>query len=217
MKNDLVPAEVIANEGELREVVRAPSGYVVSKQQDRLDRFTRAFIELSPFMIMATADSDGRADATPRGDPPGFVQVLDDGLLLIPDRKGNNRLDSMRNILTNPHAGTLFMIPGRKESLRVNGRATITRDPSLLEMCALNGRAPKLGILLEVEEVFFHCGASIAHSGAWDPSTWPDTSALATIGQALKEQAAEELKDVDVQELDQDLDEWNRNRLPSSD
>jgi hypothetical protein len=203
---------VISAEDELREVVRAPSGYVVSKEQDRLDSFTRAFIELSPFMVLATSDADGRADSTPRGDPPGFVKVLSDDLLLIPDRKGNNRLDSMRNILTNPHAGTLFMIPGRKESLRVNGRATITRDQSLLEMCELNGRVPKLGILLEVEEVFFQCGASIAHSGAWDPSTWPDTSLLATIGQALKEQAAADLVDVDVEELDQDLEEWNSNR-----
>jgi PPOX class probable FMN-dependent enzyme len=210
---DGTQADVICDESELRKVVPAPQGFVVSKQRARLDRFTEAFIALSPLMMLATSDADGNVDVSPRGDPPGFVKQLDERRLFIPDRKGNNRLDSMRNILSNPHVGTVFLVPGRKDTLRVNGRAAITNDVALREMCALNGRVPKLGIIVEAEKVLFHCGASLGHSGAWQPSTWPDTSGLASLGAILKEHAKDDLLEDDLEELDEGLDNWTRNRL----
>jgi PPOX class probable FMN-dependent enzyme len=211
--SDATYTDAICDEADLRDVVPAPRGFVVSKQRARLDRFTEEFIALSPLMMLATSDAAGNVEVSPRGDPPGFVKQLDEHRLFIPDRKGNNRLDSMRNILSNPHVGTIFLIPGRKDTLRVNGRATITQDPALLEMCTLNGRVPKLGIIVEAEKVLFHCGASLGHSGAWEPSSWPDTSGLASLGTILKEHAKDDLIEEDLQEFDEGLEDWTRNRL----
>jgi PPOX class probable FMN-dependent enzyme len=162
---------------------------------------------------MATADAGGRADATPRGGDPGFVQVLDEKRIFIPERKGNKRADSMVNILSNPHVGTLIMIPGREDTLRVNGRAFITKDPELLKLGAVNGKLPGVGILVEVQEVFFHCAASLRRSAAWDPSRWPDSSAVASLGEALKEQTPADLEGETREEIDQGLEEWNREAL----
>ena len=141
----------------LRQSYGEPSERAVKKSLDRLDRHCRRFIELSPFLILASAGADGRVDCSPRGDPAGFVAVLDERTVLLPDRLGNNRTDSLRNVLENPHVGMLFMIPGVDETLRLNGRAVLTTDPALLEPLSVRDRAPRSGLVVEVEEVFLQC------------------------------------------------------------
>ena len=171
---------------DLRSRYGEPSENSVRKSLDRLDRHCRRFIELSPFVVLATSGADGRADCSPRGDPPGFVAVLDERTVLLPDRRGNNRTDSLRNILENPHVGLLFMIPGANETLRLNGRAMLTADPDRLEPLAVNGRAPRSGLLIEVEEVFLQCTKALVRSRLWaDESRVDRKTALPSFGQML--------------------------------
>ena len=145
----------------------------VRKQIDHLDEHCRDFIARSPFFLLATANSAGDCDASPRGGPPGFVRVLDERRLVVPEYPGNRRADSHRNLLENPRAAMLFAIPGLRETLRVAGRACITRDEALLADLGVNGRTPKLGIGLEVEEAFIHCAKAFIRSSLWQPETWP--------------------------------------------
>ncbi len=181
-----VTQHLIETANALRSRYGEPSENAVRKSLDRLDRHCRRFIALSPFVVLATSGADGRADCSPRGDPPGFVAVLDDRTILLPDRRGNNRTDSLRNILENPHVGLLFMIPGANETLRLNGRAILTTDPARLEPLAINGRAPRSGLLIEVEEVFLQCTKALVRSRLWaDESRVDRESALASFGQML--------------------------------
>jgi hypothetical protein len=145
----------------------------VRKQIGHLDGHCRDFIARSPFFLLATANAAGDCDASPRGGPPGFVTVLDERRLVVPEYPGNRRADSHRNLLENPRAAMLFAIPGLRETLRVAGRACITRDEGLLADLGANGRAPKLGIGLEVEEAFIHCAKAFIRSSLWQPETWP--------------------------------------------
>lgn len=165
-----LPRDFVTSEAALRALYPGPVDLVRRKQLDRLDGHCRHFIAHAPLVFLATAGSDGRADVTPRGDAPGFVTVLDDRHVALPDRKGNNRVDSMRNILANPHAGLLFVVPGVDDTLRVNGRARLAVDGWLLEAMAVEGRAPLAAIVIEIEEVFLHCGRAFKRSRAWDPS-----------------------------------------------
>ena len=177
---------VIDTVEELRSSYGQPSERAVKKSLDRLDRHCRRFIGLSPFVVLATAGADGRIDCSPRGDPPGFVEVLDDRTVLLPDRPGNNRVDSLGNVFENPHVGLLFMIPGVNETLRLNGRATLTTDPARLEPLSVKGRMPRSGLLIEVEEVFLHCTKALVRSRLWaDESRVDRKSALPTFGQML--------------------------------
>jgi PPOX class probable FMN-dependent enzyme len=155
---------------ELREMVGSPSERAVRKQLATLDSHCRAFIERSPFMLLGTAGLDGRCDVSPKGDEPGFVLVDDDTTLVIPDRPGNKRFDSLQNILNNPHVGLLFLIPGMDETLRVNGSAELVQDDDLLRRLAVNGKPPVLAIVVHVEEAFLHCGRSSLRAQVWDPS-----------------------------------------------
>ena len=164
---------------ELRALVGEPSELARKKQIDHLDAHCRAYIAHAPFLLIGTADAAGRCDVSPKGDAPGFVQVLDDQHLVIPDRPGNKRLDSIRNILENPHIGLIFLVPRYEETLRVNGRATITRDPELLATMDVGGKRPKLAIGVEVEEVFMHCAKAFKRSSLWQPDQWPDISDMA--------------------------------------
>jgi PPOX class probable FMN-dependent enzyme len=157
---------------QLREVIPEPNELAVRKQISALDDHCRAFIERSPFLFLATSNARGDCDVSPKGDAPGFVQVLDDHTIVIPDRPGNNRLDSLRNIVENPHAAVLFMIPGADWTLRVNGRATIIRDPDILERSAVGGKRPPLGLAIEVEEAFLHCPKCILRSNLWESNGW---------------------------------------------
>jgi hypothetical protein len=157
-----MPDDVITDLERLRELYPEPKGRSVEKQLCALDKHCRNFIAHSPFLVMAT---DG--DASPKGDAPGFVQVIDDNTILIPDRRGNNRLDSMQNLLRNPKIGVLFFVPGVNETLRVNGIAEITTDPALLEPLAVQGKVPATGILIHVEEAFLHCAKALIRSRLW--------------------------------------------------
>ncbi len=164
-----------------------PSERARLKVQNALDGHMRNFIALSPFVCLGSSSADG-ADVTPRGDQPGFVHVLDDQTLLIPDWPGNNRLDTLMNIEANPQVGLLFLIPGFTESLRVNGVADVSLDPALLERWTVNGRHPRSVLRVSVREAFLHCGKAILRSKLWDESAKVDRSVLPSYGQMLKDQ-----------------------------
>jgi uncharacterized protein len=178
----------VTTEGELRELMGSPSERAIKKDVAVLDEHCRAFIAHSPFLLMATSSTTGRCDVSPKGDAPGFVRVLDDRHLVIPDRPGNKRLDGMRNLLQNPHVGTIFLIPGREETLRVNGRAAIIRDAEILESLTVQGKRPLVAIGVEVEECFFHCPKAFRRSSLWDPERWLDRAALPSMARVLFDQ-----------------------------
>jgi uncharacterized protein len=182
-------ADTVTDLAELRALVGEPSELARKKQIDRLDAHCREFIAHAPFLLLGTADAAGRCDVSPKGDAPGFVHVIDEHHLAIPDRPGNKRLDGMRNILENPHVGLIFLVPGRGETLRVNGRAAITRDEMLLASMEVGGKRPLLAIGVEVEEVFMHCAKAFKRSSLWQPEQWPDISRMATAACVLFDQA----------------------------
>lgn len=163
----------------------------IAKTRPALDRHSRRFISLSPFLVISTADAQGRADLSPRGDPPGFVQVIDDHTILIPDRPGNNRLDTMSNITANPNVGLLFFVPGFEDTLRLNGRARITEDAELLKAWTINGKPPRVGILVSVDEVFLHCAKALKRSKLWEPDYRQDRTTMPSIARIILEQTCE--------------------------
>jgi len=162
-------SETIETEAALRDLIGEPTELVCSKISDRLNSLTRKFIERSPFLCLGTADENGSCDVSPRGDPAGFVRILDDRTLLIPERPGNRIADSLRNILRNPHVALLFVIPGVSDTFRVNGRAILTTDQALLAPCTVEGKTPKLGILVDIESAYTHCSKAFLRSQLWDP------------------------------------------------
>ena len=174
----------ITSEDDLRALHHAPMSRATDKVLDHLDTHCRAVIERSPFCVIATQD-DGGADVSPRGDPPGFVSILDDRTQLLPDRVGNNRLDAMCNLLANPRIGMLFLVPGMGETLRINGTARITDDVAVLEPCAMQGRAPKIGLVVRVEEAFLHCAKALSRSKLWDASQHIDRATLPSYAEML--------------------------------
>lgn len=173
---------VIRDEAALRALIGQASGLVRAKLSDRLNPLTRQFVERSPFVCLATSDAQGRCDVSPRGDPPGFVRILDDRTLLMPERPGNKLADSLTNLLQNPRVGLLFVLPGVGDTLRVNGRATLTTDPALLAPCAVEGQPPRLGILIEIEEAFTQCPKAFLRSALWDPQRFVDPGSLPSGG-----------------------------------
>ncbi len=182
---------MIGNEEELRAKFGEVSHLAAAKTRPALDKYSRQFIGLSPFLVISTADAEGRADLSPRGDPPGFVQVIDDRTILIPDRPGNNRLDTMSNIMANPNVGLLFFVPGFEDTLRLNGKARITDDPALLAHAAINGKPPKVGILITVEEVFLHCAKALKRSKLWAGDYRQERGQLPSIARIILEQTCE--------------------------
>lgn len=158
----------------LRRVYADPKGPPAKKLQYKLDEHSRRFIAASPFLILGT-----RGDVSPRGDDPGFVQVLDDNTLLMPDRRGNNLIDSLQNIVADPTVSLIFLIPGITETLRIRGKAEITTDPALLEPLAANGKIPATGLLIHVNEALMHCAKALMRSKLWDPATQLDRKAFA--------------------------------------
>ena len=174
----------------LHEYYGPPNERVANKQMDKLDKHCRHFISLSPFFVLSTSSPQG-TDASPRGDAPGFVTVLDDHTLIVPDRMGNNRVDSMHNIVANPNVGMLFLLPGVNETLRINGKARVTTDEKLLEPMSVRGRRPKSGLIIEVEEVFMHCAKALMRSHLWDPERHIERSSFPTLGQIFKDQIAD--------------------------
>jgi uncharacterized protein len=192
----------IADEHALREVIGDPGELVVAKVADRLNNLTRQFIERSPFVCVATSRPDGGLDVSPRGDPAGFVRVLDERTLLLPDRPGNKLADTLTNLLADPRIGLLFLIPGVGETFRVNGRARIVDDPELLGESTVEGKTPKLGVLVEVEEAFTQCSKALVRSDLWNPDKHIERSELPSSGAILASTADPDL----------DVDEYERAR-----
>ncbi len=182
---------MIESEEKLRERFEAVHPLAITKSRPALDKYSKQFIAMSPFLVISTADAQGKADLSPRGDPPGFVHIVDDNTILIPDRPGNNRLDTMSNIVANPNVGCLFFIPGFEDTLRLNGRARITDDPALLRHCTVNGKAPKVGILIAVEEVFMHCAKALKRSKLWHDDYRQDRAQMPSIARIILDQTCE--------------------------
>jgi len=189
----------VADERALREVIGQPTELVASKIADRLNSLTRQFVERSPFVCVATSRPDGGLDVSPRGDPAGFVRIIDERTLLIPDRPGNRLADTLTNLLADPRIGLLFLVPGVGDSFRVNGRARIVDDPELLAGSAVEGKAPKLGILVEIDEAFTQCSKALVRSDLWNPEKHVERSELPSSGAILASIADPEL---DVEEYE---------------
>jgi uncharacterized protein len=179
-------SRVIADEGELREVIGSPTNLVAGKVADRLNDLTRQFIERSPFVCVATARPDGGLDVSPRGDPAGFVRILDEQTLLLPDRPGNRIADTLTNLLEDSRIALLFLIPGVGDSFRVNGRAVVVDDPALLADSAVDGKLPLLGIQVTIEEAYTQCSKALIRSDLWNPERHIDRSELPSGGEILR-------------------------------
>ncbi len=179
-------SRTITDERDLRAVIGEPSALVAGKIADRLNHLIRQFVERSPFVCVATTRPDGGLDVSPRGDPAGFARIIDERTLLLPERPGNRIADTLTNLLHDSRIGLLFLIPGVGDSLRVNGRAVIVDDPELLAGSAVDGRVPKLGILVTVEEAFTQCSKALIRSDLWNPERHVDRSELPSSGEILK-------------------------------
>lgn len=175
--------QIIETEAQLRALIGMPAELTCAKISNRLNHATRLFIERSPFVCIATSGAAGECDLSPRGDPAGFVRILDERTLLIPERPGNRLADSLRNMLINPHVGLLFIVPGVTDTLRVNGRATITTDAELLAPCAVEGKPPRLGVLVDIAEAYTQCSKAFLRSQLWDAQRFVDPASMPTGGQ----------------------------------
>ena len=191
----------IETEAALRALYRDPSESVRQKKVTRIDDAARRFIEGSPFCLMATADTDGNCDVSPRGGPPGFVRVLDEHRLAIPDLSGNNLLDSLSNVMNNPQAGLLFVIPGRDETLRVEGRACLTTDPTVLARWDGELRRPKVAIGVTVNTIYIHCAKSFRRGRVWDHDSWSELSGAPDVCEVLVDQLAVDVDPATIREL----------------
>ena len=176
-------SQIVSTEAQLRALIGEPAELTSAKISNRLNAMTRLFVERSPFVCLSTSDAAGNCDLSPRGDPPGFVRILDDSTLLIPERPGNRLADSLRNILSNPYIGLLFIVPGVTDTFRVNGRAAITVDADLLAPCAVEGKQPMLGILVDIDEAYTQCSKAFLRSHLWDPARFVDPATMPTGGQ----------------------------------
>ncbi|WP_444684765.1 pyridoxamine 5'-phosphate oxidase family protein [Alkalicoccus luteus] len=192
--------DMITSEAALREKLGAPSELAVKKEIQLIDHHAASFIARSPFLVMATADASGRCQASPRGDQPGFVRVLDDQRLVIPERPGNKRFDSLLNLIENPHVGLEFFIPGMGETLRVNGTAVLTEEEDLLASMAVKEKKPWLAIGVTVESCFVHCAKALRRSELWKPDTWPKVESLPRAAEMMKAHAASEQSEAELEE-----------------
>jgi uncharacterized protein len=207
--------KMIRSRAELRQLMREPGELVKAKEIDFLDAHCQSLIARSPFLLLATSNKQGRCDVSPKGDAPGFVQVLDQHHLVIPDRVGNNRLDSIENILENARVGLLFVLPGSGETLRVNGKAWIIQDDEILDNAIVNGKRPNLAIAVRVEEAFIHCAKAFIRSKLWQPQSWPDMGDLPSISKMLLDHvnAKKHRTDMSEKELDKALEDDYKNEL----
>ena len=176
---------------QLRAALGSPSDLAARKALPFLDKYCKAFIERAPFLTLSTANAAGQADVSPRGDQPGFALVLDDHTIFLPERPGNARYDTLLNIIENPHVGLLFFVPGFEDMLRVNGTASVVYDPVLQARCVVNGKLPKVGLRIHVEEAFLHCAKALKRSQLWDPAKHFERRELPSLGKMILEQTAE--------------------------
>lgn len=173
---------------ELREFYRQPGEVPVRKELRQLDMHAKGFLSRSPFVLIGSQDGHGNADVTPKGDKPGFVKVLDDTTIAIPDRPGNNRLDTWENVVQNPAVGLIFLIPGMNETLRINGDGKLTADPDMREQFAVDGKPAVAALIVRIKAVYMHCAKAFLRSRLWNPEGWLPRSAMPTLGEILKDQ-----------------------------
>jgi PPOX class probable FMN-dependent enzyme len=202
--------EFIRTREQLRAIYRPPGDGAVRKELRQLDAHARNFLSRSPFVLIGTQDGEGNADVSPKGDRAGFVAALDDHTLAIPDRPGNNRLDSWDNVLSNPAVGLIFLIPGMNETLRINGEARLTADVELCGRLAVDGKPAITALVVKIRAVYMHCAKAFLRSELWAPGSWPDRATMPTLGQILRDQLALAQSSEDV---DADLAEAYRKSL----
>lgn len=207
------PQYVIRDEQGLRSLFQATHAIAIQKSQSALGQHAQDFIRRSPFLCIGTQDMAGRADVSPRGDARGFVEILDAHTLAIPDRPGNNRLDSLSNILANPSVGLLFMIPGFDDTLRVNGQASLVTDPDLLERMRVNGKVPALAIVVQISEVFMHCAKAFRRSHLWDPSQFQDRSEMPSLIKIILDETTGAPDAEAMRKIDDDLEQAYKTTL----
>ena len=193
---------------DLRDIVGHPNSAVKNKVGDRLSAVQKDWLAYSPLGFVATTDAAGRVDVSPKGDPPGFVHVIDDTTIAIPERPGNKRVDGYLNVLERPHVGTLFLIPGRGDTLRINGAARILADADYFDEMVVADKRPILALEIDVHEVFFHCAKAFLRSDTWDPATWNPTAlpSVAQIAKTIK-------KDMSMEELEKYYAEENLRKI----
>jgi uncharacterized protein len=211
---EIRPEFAITSEEALRGRYPATHDLAALKCLASLDSHAQEFIRRSPFLCIGTQNREGKADVSPRGDPVGFVRILDAVTLAIPDRPGNNRFDTLSNILANPNVGLLFMVPGFDDTLRVNGTASLSTDPAILEGMAVNNRAPTLAIVVKVAEVFLHCAKAFRRSGLWDPAARQNRSEMPTLLKMILDQTTGAPQDpVEMQKIDDGLEDDYRQSM----
>lgn len=211
---ELNPDFAIIDEQALRGLFEPTHALALQKCQDRLGEHAQEFIKRSPFLCIGTQNLEGKADVSPRGDPPGFVKVLDAHTLAIPDRPGNNRLDTLSNIIVNPIVGLLFIVPGFDDTLRVNGRATLSNDPELLKLMSVADRIPKLAIVVKVDEVFMHCAKAFRRSHLWDPAHLQVRSEMPSLIKIILDETTGAPRDGrEMQKMDEQLEQDYRRTL----
>jgi PPOX class probable FMN-dependent enzyme len=204
------PTSVITKRADVKALLGPEFESQVRKVIDHIDPHCRAWIERCPFIVVSSIDAAGRMDVSPKGDPPGFVRVLDSQTLAIPDRLGNNRGDTFLNVLENPNIGIVFIVPKRREVVRVSGTAQIVTDPDLLETMVAGGKRPDLALLVRVKEAFFHCGKSMIRSAMWEPDRWAPVDGLPSYAQALKDHCK---LPADLQDIERGVAANEANRL----
>ena len=196
---------VVSSEAELRELYRMPAETTQQKVLGAIDQHARTFIDASPFVLIGTTSTDGSGDVSPKGGPAGFVVVLDDHRLAIPDLAGNNLLDSITNIVNGSGIGLLFIVPGVDETLRVNGHAYLTTDPAVLDACAVRDRRPKAAIGVTVTQQYMHCAKAFRRSELWSADSWPDRAALPSLGCILRDQISA-ISELSAESIDENLE-----------
>ena len=162
----------VTTEAGLRELLGDPAPRVAAKDRSSLDAYDRQWLAHSPFCLVATSSADGTCDVSPKGDPPGFTLVIDDTTIAIPERPGNRRADGFHNILSNPHIGLIYLVPGRTDTLRINGKATLVRDAPFFDQLTVKGHRPVLAVVVQIEQIFYHCSKAFLRSDLWQPSSW---------------------------------------------
>ncbi|KIL49101.1 hypothetical protein KR50_11360 [Jeotgalibacillus campisalis] len=211
MKQDQLFNKKITTIQQLETIVGEPSELAKNKVIPSIDLHCQTFISKSPFLVLSTSDESGRCDTSPRGDLPGFVKVLNKTTLIIPERPGNKRVDSMRNILVNPGVALLFLIPGLGETLRINGKAQLIQDADILSQMAVRGKEPLMAIAVEVEECFIHCAKAFKRSHLWNPDSWPAEQELPSAAKMLIEHA--KLSNDSLEDMRKRLEDGYVNRL----
>ncbi len=184
------PKDVVSTTAGIKAILGEDFQSQVGKVIDHIDPLIRAWIERCPFIVISSISADGAMDTSPKGDPPGFVRVLDDHTLAIPDRLGNHRGDTFLNVVQNPSVGIVFIVPKRREVVRISGTGLVVRDADLLNTMVMNGKRPDLALIVRVKEAFFHCGKAMIRSGLWEPEQWGSIDGLPSYAQALKQHGA---------------------------